>query len=102
MKAKKGLERILADVTKTTFVVVCKLCGKQHRVDSKDFVILYGDVRVGLDDDGALIIGNIDSNGKIIGSTILCKEHDFVQKFIDAVSSNHDEEIVNGGKDGKI
>jgi hypothetical protein len=76
----KGLDKVLASVTKTEQVVTCAICGKKHSLDSKEFVVFYGDVMVGL--DSPAVSGNIDDKGKIIGSSVLCLEHEAVDAFV--------------------
>jgi len=76
----KGLGRILAGVTKTEQVVTCAICGKKHSLNSKEFVVFYGDVMVGL--DSPAVSGNIDDKGKIVGSSVLCLEHEAVDAFV--------------------
>lgn len=78
-----ALEKTLASAVKTEAMVTCSICGKKHLVTSDTFVVLYGDVRVGL--DGDLITGNIGANGRVTGSTVLCRDHQEVAGFVDLV-----------------
>ena len=81
----KGLGKILADVTRTEQVVTCDICGERHLLSSKDFIILYGDVMVGLEDP--VLIGNIDDKGKITGSVVFCTKHEFVGKLLEEMKA---------------
>jgi hypothetical protein len=102
----KGLDKVLASVTKTEQVVTCAICGKKHSLDSKEFVVFYGDIMVGL--DSPAVSGNIDDKGKIIGSSVLCLEHEAVDVFVsemkklaynNSVQRSAKKEVQDGDED---
>lgn len=101
MSGKKGLESRLVDVTSVDTVVTCKICKRRFSVsDEKEahgFLVIYGDIRIGL--EGQLIHGNIDDKGKLIGSTVCCREKTCVLKVFGntlghAVARSTSEETV--------
>jgi len=76
----RTVEKALASAVATETVVICKVCGKRHRLDSDQFIVIYGDVRKGL--EAPLIGGNINEKGQVIGSTVMCTEHEEVLGFL--------------------
>jgi hypothetical protein len=102
----KTVGQVLAGVTQTEQVVTCSICGERHPLNSKDFIILYGDVMVGLADPA--IAGNIDEKGKIVGSVVFCTKHEFVpplveelRKIVEGRTDTQKEEAEHADEAGK-
>jgi len=73
MAKAKTKEKVMAAATKTVSAVECDVCGAVHLVTSKDFVVFYGNITVGLDTEETPVIGgNIDERGQVSGSRICC------------------------------
>lgn len=85
-RGKKNVEtrnKVMASATTTVAAVTCMVCGQMHRVDCKDFIAIYGNVMIGMDDT---IIGeNIDEKGKVIGSTIYCRKSACFDVFVESL-----------------
>jgi len=64
-------DKVMAAATSTVNVVRCSVCNKMHEVDSEEYIVVYGNITVGLKKH--LISDNIDDKGKISGSNIFCR-----------------------------
>jgi len=65
-------DKAMAAATKTVNVVECCVCNTMHLVDSEEFVVIYGNVSIGM--KTPVIDGNIDEKGKVAGSNIYCRK----------------------------
>jgi len=74
-------EKAMAAATKTVNVVTCVKCGTMHLVDSDDFVVVYGNISIGM--KKPIIDGNIDEKGKLIDSQVYCRTMDCLGEIVD-------------------
>ena len=73
-------DKAMAAATKTVNVVECCVCKTMHLVDSEGFVVIYGNVSVGM--KSPVIDENIDERGKVSGSNIYCRKAKCTQALI--------------------
>jgi len=60
-----------------TECVECEFCKKQHLIDSKDYIAVYGNICEGM--HGGLIGNNFDENKRLARISIFCKKTCFFQ-----------------------
>lgn len=70
---KKKIEMV--DVVLT---VKCSTCGKTHEMESDTFVVVWGNVTIGVAGK-PIIDGNLDDKRKLRSTTILCRDKCFVE-----------------------
>lgn len=84
--------KVFADVTQTEPVVTCHLCGKKYPVGSDGFIVIFGDIHLGM--EIGLVSGNINERGKLVGSFVLCREHAYVNELVKAFLPKQDRKDV--------
>lgn len=84
MPKGKSKDRVMAAATRTVNVVECQSCKRMHPVDSEDFVVIYGNISVGLE-VREVVGGNIDDNGKVSGSAIYCRRRECLERVFSRI-----------------
>ena len=72
MPAAVTKDKVMAKATKTVNVVECSACSAMHLAESNSYVVIYGNISIGLDQP--VIEDNIDDKGKVAHSTIYCRK----------------------------
>lgn len=73
---------------KTYQTVKCFYCGKQHPLESKDYITIYGNICVG--EMSGVIGNNFDLDGKLKNVTVLCREAPCLDRLLDNLKRGPD------------
>jgi hypothetical protein len=77
----------MAAATKTVNVVECSVCGEMHLVDSNEFVVVYGNITVGMQNE--VIGSNIDDKGKVSDSRVFCRKRKCLEALFKGMLGEH-------------
>lgn len=94
MPAAQTKDKVMAKATKTVNVVKCSVCGTMHLAEGDDYLVIYGNIHIGL--DTAIIDGNIDEKGKVADSTIYCRKPACLRNLFEAMLGAELPEVVTG------
>jgi len=79
---ERPLSKVMQDALKVVASVKCSVCGAVHSADGDDFITIYGDITIGAKEQ--VLNTNFNDKGKLVGTTIVCRNKTCGQKVIAA------------------